>query len=105
MTEPLLKYEFDDGSSIFIEPEVSESDQGIARASGADLVIKASSDKLKDAFKGIAQTADVIFDRLRDARYQPKEVTIELGLKFSVKGDLIILGGNVASSCKLTMKW
>ena len=104
MAKQLIRYEFDGGDSIFVETDVDDAEPGYERAGIGDIVAKAP-EKLRDAFAPVAKTAEIIFEQLKTMHHLPKELSLELAVKFSVRGDVIIAGGEAEANCKLSLKW
>jgi hypothetical protein len=104
MAKQLIRYEFESGDSILVETQLDEAEPGYARAGLGDIVSKAPQ-KLQEAFGPVIRTADIIISQLESLPHRPEEISLEFGIKFSIKGDIILAGGEAEANCKVSLKW
>ena len=107
MTE-LRKVKLRSGTEIWMEAEETPADQeagGMAPVSRA----REGEDKAVEAFDRalgtIQEIAEEIHDALDRMTRKPDEVAVELGVKFSVSGGVIIAKGGLDTNFKLTLGW
>jgi hypothetical protein len=104
MARQLVKYEFDDGTYMYVETEIGQTDSHLVRAGISDVAVKASQ-KFQEAFTPVSKTAEYIREQISKIANPPKEVSIDFGIKFSARGDVIVVGADVEANCKLHIKW
>jgi len=93
------------GTEIWVEVEETpdEASGGFAPASRADTEKAVGSfEKALGTIEEVAEEMQAALDRMVR---RPDEVTLELGVKFSVSGGVIIAKGGLDTSLKLTLGW
>jgi hypothetical protein len=104
MPRPLVEYELENGSKVLVEVSVDDV-YGFKQAGIGDGIIPKASKKLEEALGNIPMLASAILKRVGDMTEKPKEITLDMGIKFGVKGDLIIAGGEAEANCTISIKW
>ena len=97
----LIEFELEEGGSILVE--VTTPTGGVAPVAGG--VIGKATKKFEEALSELEPIANAIINKLGQLVNQPDEVAVEFGLKFNVKGNLIIAAGEGEASLKTTMHW
>ena len=103
----LLKFDVAaDDSSILVEIESVESDQGIARAARrSDSLIKDSGRKFDEVVDVVRPTAEVLLAKVRSLSSAPSETSVEFGLKLTLNAGAVIASSGAEGHFKITLTW
>jgi hypothetical protein len=99
----LLKLKTENGNFIYIETAedvlVSQSGQVLASPSAH---LKNATTTLKDSLAPVSEVIEAVFKSLTKTELQPDKLEVELGLKLSADGNIIIskVSGEVALKIK-----
>jgi hypothetical protein len=101
----MRKMKLKSGNEIWVEVEETpgEVKSGLAPASRDKQ--KGAVGSFEEALGTIGEIAEEMQAALARMSKRPEEVTLELGVKFSVSGGVIIARGGLDTSLKLTLGW
>ena len=99
----LIEVPLNDGSSVIVEVEETES-EGVVRAGRGEVIAKAAQ-TLEAALDRVRPTASVVIAKLRDLAVTPSEISVEFGLKFSAKAGVYIASADTEANFKVSLKW
>jgi Trypsin-co-occurring domain 1 len=100
----LVEFPLEKAGSVLVEVEVDD-DTEFQRAGIGPNVIPTLSTKLGEALAVLPAIADTIFNQLTAFANHPAKITLDLGIKFGAKGNLIIAAGDLEANCKVKLKW
>ena len=101
----LVEFPLEDGTSILVEVEGDEAEEGIVKASrGSKTVIKAQR-TFEEAMDKIKPAASVIIAKIRSLHDAPDEVEVEFGLKLSAEAGAYVASAGVEANYTVTIKW
>ena len=115
----LVAMPIDAEGKILVLVEVSDSlpaTKGGAKTAGAtkgalgaklgtgDKLVREAGRSLEDALKDVAPAIEAL-RRMALSVSQPKEVSLEIGLKLSAKAGVVLASADAEGSLKVTLKW
>jgi hypothetical protein len=98
----LVRFELPDNGYVWIEAE--EVPEGYGRRDVAGEV-GGIPVNLERAVKTVSKVAEIISDNIRQGFKQSKEIEVEVAVKFSMEGDIIIAKGQAEGNWKIKIKW
>ena len=107
----LVKFEQEDGSSIYIEideklpkSQVQNPDlQGLVGV--GDDTIRKASETLEKSLSGIKTIGDAIMNKVRSLNEPADEVEVKFGIKLSADLDVVVAKGSAEANYEITLKW
>lgn len=99
----LVRFELEGNESILVE--VEEETGGLAPIGDASGVVGQAPHKFEESFAALKPLADGIIAKLKTAAHPPDEVKIDLELKLTGKGNLVIASSEGCASFKVSLVW
>jgi hypothetical protein len=92
---------------VFVEtlPPAAGSEQTAGRIEDAGRKVVEAFDRAQDAIVEIASTVSGSVTAMARRSVDPDTMTVEFGLSFTVKGDLVVVGSTAAASLKVTLSY
>ncbi|MCP4580496.1 MAG: hypothetical protein GY839_02680 [candidate division Zixibacteria bacterium] len=101
----LVEFPLDDGSSILVEVDESESAGMAAPVAFGEKTIEKAKQSFETALDKVKPTANAVISKLRDLTEQPDEINVEFGIKLSAETGAIIASAGIEANFKVTLKW
>lgn len=98
MDSKLVKFELEDGSSIYIEQPSK-----VAMRGGKDMV-KTSTTKFEQAVNQVKPAAKAVLNAFKEMN-TPDEINLEFGMKFSASAGAIIASVDSEATFKVNLTW
>ena len=103
----IVQFKANDNSDLFIEvSDLSELLQmrggGAAEARG---IVDNAKESFEKALHPLKEVSNSIINCIKDISNSPKEVEVELGLKFTAKAGIILTSLDSEAHFKITLKW
>lgn len=103
MSKDLVEFPTTEGATLVVE--VRDDDPGMVRVGATrDAPVKAAK-TLEEAIADIQPAIGVILGRLRDSVESPDEITLDFGLKLTVKAGAVIAGVEGEGHFAVSLKW
>lgn len=97
----LVEFRLAEGGSVLVQ--VDDKGSGpVPAASPGDLAAKAKM-TFEEAVAKLRPIAQAVLDQVKDLG--PREVQVELGLKFSAEAGVILAKTSAEGTCKVTLTW
>jgi hypothetical protein len=100
--------EFDlenDKGTVLVEVNEPEPAGGAARVGRMDNAVNKAHETLEKSLGKIKPIAEAMLNQLESITQKPDTMTVEFGINFGVKGDLMIASSSVNTHCKITLAW
>jgi NTP-dependent ternary system trypsin peptidase co-occuring protein len=97
----IVRYALPDNEHLLVEVDVPDG-YGPIDTAGGFIDVPLNIDRTISA---VSRVAELISTKLKSLPQSPKELSIELGIKLSVEGSIIVAKGEAESNWKITMKW
>jgi hypothetical protein len=104
----LLQFKNEDGSTFFVEVDdliTNEPTRGILDDQNSRGLIQNATESFEKALKPLKEISNNICNSIRQITYNPDEVQIELGLKFSAKAGIILTSLDGEANLKIILSW
>ena len=102
----LVEFDVGNGETIIAEVEVSaDTEPGIVPAGRPGELISKATMTLGDAFDRLRPVADATIDRLRRLQTRPREIELELGVKFSAQAGVVLAAAATEANCTVRIRW
>ncbi|MEM6297227.1 MAG: CU044_2847 family protein [Bacteroidota bacterium] len=99
----VLEFETENGEIIYIE--VDEGRRGVHRGRGESKNGGRIKEKFEAALSLVKTVGNSIVEQVKQIDAAPDEVSVELGVKFSVETGAIIAKTGTEGNIRLTLKW
>ena len=104
----IVQFKANDDSDLFIE--VSDATDTLQlRGGGGAAETRGIVDNAKESFEKalhpLKEVSNSIINCIKDISNSPKEVEVELGLKFTAKAGIILTSLDSEAHFKITLKW
>ena len=103
----IVQFKANDNSDLFIE--VSDSTEPLQMRGGGAAEARGIVDNAKESFEKalhpLKEVSNSIINCIKDISNSPKEVEVELGLKFTAKAGIILTSLDSEAHFKITLKW
>jgi Trypsin-co-occurring domain 1 len=100
----LVKFDFEDGSSIVIEAEDVASGP-VMRGGDAGTALAKANQTFDSALRQVAPTSRAIVERFRDLPDRPDEIEVEFGLKLNAEVGAIIARTGGEANFRILLHW
>lgn len=105
----LLQFTANDGSDFFIEVNEPVLETVTTRGGNSENatrgVIQNAKESFDKAIQPLKEISNSIIDCIKEISHSPKEIQVELGLKFSAKAGIILTSLDSEANLKITLKW
>jgi hypothetical protein len=104
----LLQFKTKDGNDFFIEIDdlsLNEPTRGGSSESGNRGIIQNAADSFDKALEPLKEVSNSIINCIKEFSSSPKEVEVELGLKFTAKAGIILTSLDSEAHLKIVLKW
>ena len=95
----------EDGSTVVVEVDESESEGGVVRAARPGEIAETAKQTFEDALARIQPAAEAIIGRLRELTEPPDEAAVEFGIKMSASVGAIFAWGGGEVNFIVTLRW
>ena len=102
----IVQFKANDNSDLFIE--VSDSTEPLQMRGGAAEtrgIVDNAKESFEKALHPLKEVSNSIINCIKDISNSPKEVEVELGLKFTAKAGIILTSLDSEAHFKITLKW
>jgi hypothetical protein len=94
------------GREVFVEVSDEPAKEGLEPVSRrGDKAAELAAETFSQALGTIEEVAEEIHAALSRMVVKPRQVSVELGVKFTVSGGVIIAQGGAEANLKLTLGW
>jgi hypothetical protein len=93
------------GREVFVEVSEEAADAGLEPVSRGERAAEHAVIAFGHAMVAIEEVAEEIHATLARMVTKPRQVSVELGVKFTVSGGVIIAQGGAEANLKLTLGW
>lgn len=103
----LVEFTLENGSTVLMEAEDSNSEEGIVPASPCSSstgITKVSNKTFEESLEIIRPVADTIFNKLNNMCNKPEEIEVSFGISMNLKAGMFI-SANTGSNLNVTLKW
>jgi hypothetical protein len=100
--------EFDlenDKGSVLVEVNEPESAGGASRVGRMDGAVNKAHETLEKSLGRIKPIAEAMLSQLQDISQKPDTMTVEFGINFGVKGDVMVASSSADTNYKITLSW
>jgi len=100
--------EFDlekDKGTVLVEVNEPEPVGGAARVGRGENMVNKAHETLEKSLGRIRPIAEAMLGQLQDLSQKPDTMTVEFGINFGVKGDVMIASSNADTNYKITLSW
>jgi hypothetical protein len=100
--------EFDlenDNGTVLVEVNEPEPVGGATRVGRVEKAVNKAHETLEKTLGRINPVAEAVLDQLKNLSQQPDTITVEFGVKFGLKGEVMIASSNVETNYKITLSW
>jgi hypothetical protein len=101
----LIEFPLEDGSSVVVETDESETRGDVLRGGRPGEMIEKAGQTLEAAVGKICPAAAAIIAQLRDLTDPPNEVEMEFGLKLTAGSGVIIALAGTEANFRVTLTW
>jgi len=105
MSKQLVQFDAGDGSQILVEIEEPDNVEGYRLATGGQILVTRAATTLSETFQSLSPIVKCITDSFKRLPQRPDSIKLEFGLKFGVKGELVIASGQGEGTCKIELSW
>lgn len=103
----LVEFTLENGGTVLMEAEDSESGNQIIRASSKHVpqeVTKISNKTFEESLEVIKPVADALLNKLKDICNEPEEIKVSFGISMDLKAGMFI-SANTSSTFNVILKW
>jgi hypothetical protein len=93
------------GGTVVVETVAPEPVHPAPPAAPTDGAVEQAPQKFEAAFEALKPVASAIVSKLRGLSDPPHEMTVELALKATPEGGLIVAAGDSEANYKVTLTW
>lgn len=100
--------EFDlenDKGTVLVEVNEPEPVGGATRVGRVENAMNKAHETLEKTLDRINPVAESMLAQLKNISQPPDTMTVEFGVKFGVKGDVMIASSNADTNYKITLSW
>ena len=101
----LVEFTLGGGGTVVVETVGQEPDHPLPPASPPQSGVEPAPQRFETAFEGLKPVASAIVSKLRGLSDPPHEMTVELALKATPEGGLIVAAGDSEANYKVTLTW
>jgi hypothetical protein len=105
MATKLVEFKIGDDESILVEVEEERPTGGMRPIADDSGAISQAPKRFEETLAVLKPLADAAITKLKGAVIQPDEIKIELELKISSSGSLILASSEGSASLKVGMTW
>jgi Trypsin-co-occurring domain 1 len=96
----------DDGTTIVVEVDVPEEEEGVRRAaSGTEQKPERAPQTFEQALSKIRPATEKVIMTLRDLIQQPDEIEMEFGFSLNAEAGVIVASASTKANYKVTLHW
>jgi alpha-D-ribose 1-methylphosphonate 5-triphosphate synthase subunit PhnI len=104
MAKRIIEFDLEnDKGTVLVE--VNEYDVGGTRVGRVESAINKTHETLEKTLGRIKPIAEAMLTQFQNISQQPDTMAVEFGVKFGLKGDVIIASSNVDTNYKITLSW
>ncbi len=100
--------EFDlenDKGTVLVEVNEPEPDGGATRVGRGEHMVNKAHETLERSLSRIKPVAEAMLDQLQDLSKKPDTMTVEFGINFGLKGDVMVASSSADTNYKITLSW
>ena len=101
----LVEFKLGGGGTVVVETVGPEPDRPAPPAAPPEDAVEPAPQKFEAAFEGLKPVASAIVSKLRGLSDPPLEMTVELALKATPEGGLIVAAGDSEANYKVKLTW
>jgi len=102
----VLQLKSNDGSDLFVEvSEVVQNEPIRGDSSESRGIIENAKESFEKALQPLKEISNSIVNCIKSISSSPKEVEVELGLKFTAKAGIILTSLDSEAHFRITLKW
>ncbi|NMB85916.1 MAG: hypothetical protein A4E44_00294 [Methanosaeta sp. PtaB.Bin018] len=96
--------EYEVGGDETIRIEVEEIETGFVPSSLGFDILKTDK-KFEDIISNLDSSLNILYDKIRNVKHKPKDVSVEFGLKITGNCQAFITSAGMAAQFKITVTW
>jgi hypothetical protein len=100
----LIEFPLEDGISMLVEVDESDTD-GVPKSLQGHDVIEKANQTLEKSLEKVQPVAQFIIAQLRKLHDAPDEIGVEFGLKLSAESGVILASAGLEANYKVNLKW
>lgn len=101
----LVEFPLENGSSILVEVDVLDTEEGILKTSRNGEVITKAHKKFEEVMEKVKPAASVIIAKLRSLHDSPDEIEVQFGLKLSADAGAFVASAGIEANYAVTLRW
>jgi hypothetical protein len=101
----LVKFEFEDGGSIWVEVEETSIQEGLMSAGVQETLRESLTLTFEAALEKIKPVANAIISKLQDLSIPPDQIKAEFGIKMNAKAGAVLATAGGEVNIKVGLSW
>ncbi len=101
----MIEFPLEDGSTILVEVDEPEPQDGIVQAARPDEVFQKAQQTFEQALDTVKPAASTIIKKLRSLQDPPHEIEVEFGLKMNAQVGAFVAAAGIDANYTVTLKW
>jgi hypothetical protein len=97
--------EFEAGENEIVLVEVDVSDPGVVRAKRPGEIVGRAAQSIEAALESIRPVANAFVDKVQTMKARPAEVSVQFGVKLTMKAGAVIAGSEAEGQFQVTLTW
>lgn len=106
MAKQIVEFDLENNQgTVLVEVNEPEPAGGIARAGRVENGVNKAHETLEKSLGRIKPIAEAMLTQLQSISHKPDTMTVEFGINFGVKGDVMVASSSADTNYKITLSW
>lgn len=106
MAKQIVEFELENNQgTVLVEVNEPESAGGATRVGRVESTVNKAHETLEKSLSRIKPIAEAMLGQLQGLSQKPDTMTVEFGINFGVKGDVMLASSNADTNYKITLSW